>query len=276
MAASTHLLSLTPRTLSLHLHHHHSSVPSLFTPSSIKALPKLLLAVTSRASIFARNVALSEEGTPYLGGAEAETETEVEDTPDLKLFVGNLPFSVDSAALADLFQQAGGVEEVEVIYDKATGRSRGFAFVVMSSVEEAEAAVEQFNGYELEGRALRVNSGPPPPKRESSFGGRERSSYGNSSFGAPRGGRERFGNTNKIYVGNLSWDVDNLALESVFSEHGDVQEARVVYDRDSGRSRGFGFVTYSSAEEVNRAVESLDGTELEGRPIRVSPAEDRR
>ncbi|XP_042049924.1 29 kDa ribonucleoprotein A, chloroplastic-like [Salvia splendens] len=275
MAASTHFLSLTPRTL--YLHQHHSSAPSLFTPSSIKTLPKLLLAVTTRASIFARNVALSEEGTPYLGGAEAE----VEDTPDLKLFVGNLPFSVDSAALADLFQQAGGVEEVEVIYDKATGRSRGFAFVVMSSVEEAEAAVEQFNGYEVEGRALRVNSGPPPPKRESSFGGsrgrdRERSSYGNSSFGGPREGRERFGNTNKIYVGNLSWDVDNLALESVFSEHGDVQEARVVYDRDSGRSRGFGFVTYSSAEEVNRAVESLDGTELEGRPIRVSPAEDRR
>ncbi|XP_042056677.1 29 kDa ribonucleoprotein B, chloroplastic-like [Salvia splendens] len=277
MAASTHFLSLTPRTLSLHLHQHqhHSSAPSLFTPSSITTLPKLLLAVTSRASVFARNVALSEEGAPYLG----EAETEAEDTPDLKLFVGNLPFSVDSAALADLFQQAGGVEEVEVIYDKATGRSRGFAFVVMSSVEEAEAAVEQFNGYEVEGRALRVNSGPPPPKRESPFGGsrgRERSSYGNSSFGGPRGGRERFGNTNKIYVGNLSWDVDNLALESVFSEHGNVQEARVVYDRDSGRSRGFGFVTYSSAEEVNRAVESLDGTELEGRPIRVSPAEDRR
>lgn len=112
MAASTHFLSLTPRTLSLHLHQHHSSAPSLFTPSSIKTLPKLLLAVTSRASVFARNVALSEEGAPYLGGAEAEAE----ETPDLKLFVGNLPFSVDSAALADLFQQAGGVEEVEVSF----------------------------------------------------------------------------------------------------------------------------------------------------------------
>ncbi|XP_057779138.1 29 kDa ribonucleoprotein A, chloroplastic-like [Salvia miltiorrhiza] len=293
MAASTHFLSLAPRTLSLH--HSNSSAaasaPSLFTPSSIKILPKLVLAlssVSSRASNFVRNVALSsdveEDETPYVGGAERE------ESPDLKLFVGNLPFSVDSAALADLFQQAGSVEEVEVIYDKATGRSRGFAFVVMSTIEEAEAAVEQFNGYEIEGRALRVNSGPPPPKRESSFGGRdssfggsrgrERSSYGNNSFGGPRGGgsRERssFGNANKIYVGNLSWDVDNLALESVFSEHGNVQEARVVYDRENGRSRGFGFVTYSSAEEVNKAVASLDGTELEGRPIRVSPAEDRR
>ena len=126
---------------------------------------------------------------------------------------------------------------------------------------------------EIEGRALRVNSGPPPPKRErgsfgrrdNSFGGsrgRERSSYGNSSFEGPRGGREQssYGNTNKVYVGNLSFDVDDYALESVFSEHGNVQDARVICDRDNGRSRGFGFVTYSSAEEVNKAVESLDGT----------------
>ncbi|KAG6437343.1 hypothetical protein SASPL_102257 [Salvia splendens] len=295
MAASANFLSLAPRTLSLH--HFNSSAaaasPSLFTLSSIKTLPKLVLAlssVTTRSSNFVPNVAFlsdveeeEEEGTPYFRGTEAD------EIPGLKLFVGNLPFSVDSAVLAGLFQQAGTVEAVDVILDKATSRSRGFGFVVMSSVEEAEAAVEQFNGYEIEGRALRVNSGPPPPKRErSSFGrrdnsfggsrGRERSSYGNSSFEGPRAGRERssYGNTNKVFVGNLSFDVDDFALESVFSEHGNVQDARVICDRDNGRSRGFGFVTYSSAEEVNKAVESLDGTELEGRPIRVSPAEDRR
>ncbi|XP_042046051.1 29 kDa ribonucleoprotein, chloroplastic-like [Salvia splendens] len=286
MAASAHFLSLTPRTLSLH--HSNSSAasssPSLFTLSSIKALPKLVLAlssVTTRASNFVRNVA-------FFSDVEEEEEGEAVEIPGSKLFVGNLPFSVDSSVLAGLFQQAGTVEGVEVILDKATRRSRGFGFVVMSSFEEAEAAVEQFNGYEIEGRALRVNSGPPPPKRESSFGrrdnsfggsrGRERPSYGNSSFEGPRGGRERssYGNTNKVFVGNLSFDVDDFALESVFSEHGNVQDARVICDRDNGRSRGFGFVTYSSAEEVNKAVESLDGAELEGRPIRVSPAEDRR
>lgn len=152
-------------------------------------------------------------------------------------------------------------------------------------------AIDLTNLYslqEIEGRALRVNCGPPPPKRErdfrgnSSFGGsrgRERSGYGDSSYGGSRGGRERssygdssyggsrgggerssYGNVNKIYVGNLSWGVDNDALESLFSEHGNVQEARVVYDRDSGRSRGFGFVTYGSSEEVNKACQKLDGT----------------
>ena len=54
-------------------------------------------------------------------------------------------------------------------------------------------------------------------------------------------------------MGNLAWGVDDLALENSFSEQGKVREARVVYDRESGRSRGFGFVTYSSAEEIGRA-----------------------
>lgn len=196
-------------------------------------------------------------------------------SPDLKLFVGNLPFTVDSAVLADLFGKVGTVEMVEVIYDKFSGRSRGFGFVTMSTVEEVEAAAQRFNGYELEGRALRVNSGPPPSKgeRPSFRGGREGE---RSPF---RGGRDRertsFNDANKLYVGNLAWTVDDLALETLFSEQGKVKEARVVYDRESGRSRGFGFVTYSSAEEVSNAIEMLDGIDLSGRSIRVSVAESR-
>ncbi|MGJ2543796.1 hypothetical protein ACR8G9_22660, partial [Salmonella enterica subsp. enterica serovar Paratyphi A] len=85
-------------------------------------------------------------------------------SPDLKVFVGNLPFSVDSSTLAEVFEGAGNVEMVEVIYDKMTGRSRGFGFVTMSTAEEAEAAARQLNGYQLEGRELRVNYGPPPPR----------------------------------------------------------------------------------------------------------------
>nr|XP_023899022.1 RNA-binding protein CP29B, chloroplastic-like [Quercus suber] len=86
--------------------------------------------------------------------------------PDLKL-VGNLPFSVDSAQLTDLFEGAGNVEMVEVIYDKTTGRSRGFGFVTMSSVEEVEAAAQQFNGYDLKGRPLRVSQADAkPPRRQ--------------------------------------------------------------------------------------------------------------
>ncbi|KAI8007026.1 hypothetical protein LOK49_LG07G03335 [Camellia lanceoleosa] len=65
--------------------------------------------------------------------------------------------------------------------------------------------------------------------------------------------------THRVYVGNLSRAVDDLALETLFSEQGEVMEAKVVYDRDSGRSRGFEFVTFGSSDEVNNAIESLDG-----------------
>ncbi|GJT38307.1 CNGC15b-like protein [Tanacetum coccineum] len=155
---------------------------------------------------------------------------------------------------------------MQVIYDKISGRSRGFGFVTMSAVEEVEEAVRKFNGYELDGRAIRVNSGPPPRREESSFGRVK-------GEGGPSGGGRSFDNTNRVYVGNLAWSVDNLALETLFREQGNVVEAKVVYDRESGRSRGFGFVTYSSADEVNSAIDSLNGVDLDGRNIRVSVAE---
>ncbi|CAA2953536.1 29 kDa ribonucleo A, chloroplastic-like isoform X2 [Olea europaea subsp. europaea] len=317
MAAYASSLHIIPQTLSLSRRSSTAYSFLLFTPSSLKPLPKLALSISSRNSNgiissyaepvykFARTAAVASELDELEMGEENEgfdfsSAEERSFSPDLKLFVGNLPFNVDSAVLAGLFEQAGNVEMVEVIYDKLTGRSRGFGFVTMSSVEEAEVAAQQFNGYELEGRPMRVNSGPPPPKREgSSFrgprgdregysfrgprGDREGSSFRGhrgdregSSFGGSRGGsRTSFDNSNRVYVGNLSWGVDDLALETLFSEQGKVMEAKVVYDRESGRSRGFGFVTYSSAHEVNNAVESLDGTDLNGRSIRVSPAEAR-
>ncbi|XP_058771139.1 29 kDa ribonucleoprotein A, chloroplastic [Vicia villosa] len=209
-----------------------------------------------------------------------------------RLFVGNLPFSVDSAQLAEIFESAGNVEMVEVIYDKTTGRSRGFGFVTMSSAAEVEAAAQQFNGYLVDGRELRVNSGPPPPRENSRFGDNPRYGGENSRFGDnPRYGGEnsRFGDSSgsrgpprggsdsehRVHVGNLAWGVDNMALESLFQEQGRVIEAKVIYDRESGRSRGFGFVTFGSAEEVNGAIQSLDGVDLNGRAIRVSPADSR-
>ena len=247
--------SKTPSPTSLHLF-----------PSSLNPFPKLFLSTKpfepTPSSRIISTVAVSSgfELDEELS-SDGDDEQQQNFSPDLKIFVGNLPFSVDSAALAGLFESAGNVEMVEVIYDKVSGRSRGFGFVTMSSVEEVEEAVRKFNGYELDGRALRVNSGPPPPRREE------------SSFGGRSGGGRSFDNTNRVYVGNLAWSVDNLALETLFREQGNVVEAKVVYDRESGRSRGFGFVTYSSADEVNSAIDSLNGVDLDGRNIRVSVAE---
>ncbi|XP_062215485.1 RNA-binding protein CP29B, chloroplastic-like [Phragmites australis] len=253
MAATLFSTSLSPQFLSL------SAKP---TPSAAASFPSVLPQLRALsasagwrqlAPVCAAAAVTSELDTV---GAEGQVGVEEEFSEELRVFVGNLPFSVDSAQLAGLFEQAGSVEMVEVIYDKLTGRSRGFGFVTMSSVEEVEAAVEQFNGYVLDGRSLRVNAGPAPPREQSS----------------PRAPR---GEANRVYVGNLSWGVDNSALANLFKEQGEVLEARVIYDRESGRSRGFGFVTYGSNEEVENAISNLDGTDLDGRQIRVTVAESR-
>jgi RNA recognition motif-containing protein len=84
-----------------------------------------------------------------------------------KLYVGNLAFQTTSQELQQMFAQAGTVESASVVEDRETGRSRGFAFVEMSSNEEAAAAIEQFNGKEIGGRALTVNEARPrEPRRE--------------------------------------------------------------------------------------------------------------
>jgi len=78
-----------------------------------------------------------------------------------KLYVGNLAFQTTTQELEQLFGQAGTVQSASVVEDRDTGRSRGFAFVEMSSAEEATSAIEQFNGKEIGGRALKVNEAKP-------------------------------------------------------------------------------------------------------------------
>lgn len=95
-----------------------------------------------------------------------------------KLYVGNLSFNTTEIAIQDLFSQCGSVSEVMLMQDKFTGRSRGFAFVTMSSDEEAQAAVNQLHGKELDGRALTVNEARPREDRPPGGGG--------GGFGGPR------------------------------------------------------------------------------------------
>jgi len=89
-----------------------------------------------------------------------------------KLYVGNLAFQTTSEELQTLFAQAGTVESVSLIEDRETGRSRGFGFVEMSTKEEGAAAISQFNGKDLGGRALNVNEAKPREDRGGGGGGR--------------------------------------------------------------------------------------------------------
>ena len=91
-----------------------------------------------------------------------------------KLYVGNLAFSTSGEELQSLFAQAGTVESVSLIEDRETGRSRGFGFIEMSTKEEGAAAISQFNGKEMGGRALTVNEAKPRENRNGGGGGGSR------------------------------------------------------------------------------------------------------
>lgn len=101
----------------------------------------------------------------------------------IRLYVGNLPFSISEQEVEELFRQIGVVESTNLVTDRDTGRSRGFAFVEMDSREAAEAAIAALNGHEIDGRALTVNEARPRENRAPRGGG------GGRSFGGGGGGR---------------------------------------------------------------------------------------
>ncbi|XP_077252772.1 RNA-binding (RRM/RBD/RNP motifs) family protein [Tasmannia lanceolata] len=182
---------------------------------------------------------------------EEQVSVEGEAAPlNTKLYFGNLPYNCDSAQLAGIIQEYGSPEMVEVLYDRDTGRSRGFAFVTMSSIQDANAVIQNLDGSEYGGRTLRVNFSDKPKPKEPL--------YPESEY--------------KLFVGNLSWSVTSESLTQMCQEYGNVVGARVLYDGDTGRSRGYGFVCYSSQQEMDVALQTLNGAELDGRAMRVSPA----
>jgi len=83
----------------------------------------------------------------------------------MKIYVGNLPFSINNESLSELFKEYGEVDSAKVITDRDSGRSRGFGFVEMTDGKEARQAIEAINGHEIDGRALKVNEAKPQKKR---------------------------------------------------------------------------------------------------------------
>ncbi|XP_068650631.1 33 kDa ribonucleoprotein, chloroplastic [Aristolochia californica] len=206
-----------------------------------------------------------EEEHSYQHGRQEEEEIDgspSSSSPGCRLYVGNLPYSMTPSQLSQIFQEAGRVESVGLIYDRVTDRSRGFAFVTMGSVEEAKQAIRLFNGSQVGGRSVRVNFPEVPRGGEREvMGPRIRSSY-----------RGFVDSPYKIYAGNLGWSLTSDALKDAFSSQPGLLGAKVVYDKISGRSRGFGFVSFASSEAAQDAIEAMNGVEVEGRLLRLNLA----
>ncbi|KAK8672100.1 hypothetical protein V6N13_110474 [Hibiscus sabdariffa] len=213
----------------------------------------------------------TEEQYPETQSQDLEQQEEAEDKvlesagEEGKLYVGNLPYSITCSELSEIFSEAGGVAKVEIVYDRVTDRSRGFGFVTMGSVDEAKEAIRLFDGSQVGGRTVKVNFPEVPRGGEREVMG-PRIRRSNSSF---------IDSPYKIYAGNLGWSVNSEGLRNAFASQPGLLSAKVIYERDSGRSRGFGFVSFESAETVEAALSAMNGVEVEGRPLRLNMAADK-
>ncbi|XP_019177767.1 PREDICTED: 33 kDa ribonucleoprotein, chloroplastic [Ipomoea nil] len=264
---------------------HFPSKPKPFKHPKLTAYFSNLHALTRTATFCASadSIEAIEEDTQVVEAAEQEeeetdeVEKEEEEDDDNdgdngsvesqsaeagRLFVGNLPFSLTSSQLSEIFSEAGRVSKVEVVYDRVTGRSRGFAFITMGSVEEATEAIRMFDGSLVGGRTAKVNF-PEVPR-----GGEREVIASRARSSSP----ENFNSPHRLYASNLSWNLTSQGLREAFADQPGVLNAKIIYDKETGRSRGFGFVSFASAGELESALSAMDGVEVEGRPLRLKIA----
>ncbi|MCD7451537.1 hypothetical protein HAX54_012523 [Datura stramonium] len=250
-------------------HYPISSFFSSFNRSSIHFSPSAVsdgaevVGVDEEAALSAEEEIEEDEEKEDGESVEKEGDGGVDEPQSIKdgrLYVGNMPFSMTASQLSEIFAEAGKVVNVEIVYDRVTVRSRGFAFVTMGSVEEAKEAIRLFDGSQVGGRTVKVNF-PEVPRGGEREVMRAKIRSTNQGF---------VDSPHKLYASNLSWNLTSKALNDAFSDQPGFLSARVVYERDSGRSRGFGFITFSSAEAMNNVLNTMNEVELEGRPLRLS------
>jgi len=190
--------------------------------------------------------ATSEESSPAV----------VVETPgfDKTIYVGNVSFDAVEGDIKTAFAALGTVTKVQMPKDRESGKGRGFAFVAMSNNEEHIAAIEALNESEVAGRTVYVSESLPKDEVADS-----KKKYKN---------KRKKKIAAKIYIGNLNFDTTEEALTSAFEEYGAVENCYMPIDYD-GNPRGFAFIQMSD-EDCEKAIEGLNGSELDGRRLNVN------
>lgn len=188
---------------------------------------------------------------------EKDTKQEVSEDKkggDNEVFVGNLSWDATEDDIGEHFSNWGTVTSVKILYTYS-GKSKGIAFVQYENASEAEEAIKEANGKEWMDRDLRVNKSAEKPEKTKKTGG-------GSKFS-----KEETQDSTIVFVGNLSYNSDEAALEEFFKVYGEVKNVRVGYDRD-GYSKGFAHVEFESTEDAAKALDA-NGEELDGRGLRL-------
>jgi len=254
-------------------------------PQAAAAAVPTPAATTSDDSWGSTSASTSSFTSSFSGG-----DTSSEKQPSLSLFIGGLSFNTDEASLESAFSEYGTISRVRIMKDRDTGKHKGFGYVDFNDMESAERAMKEGQGKEIDGRSVRIDYSQP--KGSGGGGGRRGGGGGGGGFGGSSGGSSGggfggggFGGSSggfgggdssggstksaSLFIGGLSFDTDENSLRDAFSEYGPIDRVRIAKDRDSGKSKGFGYVDYLDAESAEKAVNEAQGKEIDGRPVRI-------
>lgn len=168
---------------------------------------------------------------------------------------------MDNDRLSQEFADCGEVVSARVQLDRNTGKSRGFGYVTFATTEAVDAAVSVSGIKEIDGRTLNLD------KSIDVGSNREKRAH---AFGDVRSAPSKV-----LFVGNLSWDTAEDALWDAFSEYGEVNSVRLPTDRETGKPKGYGYIEFSAVGSAQKAIDTMNGKELDGRPIRLDFSQPR-
>lgn len=190
----------------------------------------------------------TEESTEDSNVVPANAINGGRETSDKILYVGNLDKSITDDILKQYFQVGGPIANVKVINDK--NNNANYAFVEYQQHHDANIALKTLNGKQIENNRLKINW----------------------AFQSQQASTEDSFN---LFIGDLNVDVDDETLGNAFKDFPSYVQAHVMWDMQTGRSRGYGFVSFNNQEEAQNAMDRMQGSELNGRQIRINWASKR-
>lgn len=184
-------------------------------------------------------------------------KVEGEEEATTNVYVGGLSWNIDNDWLRSEFEKCGEIVDARVMLNRENGKSRGFGYVEFANLDGSAKACAEMNGAEIDGRYLKVNYAA---KRDQTAA---RSKAFNDKQSAP---------AETLWIGSLSFDINEDQIYEAFGEHGDVQRVSLPTDRETGAPKGFGYVQFGDVDQATAALTALNGTELAGRRIRIDYA----
>ncbi|CAJ1457458.1 unnamed protein product [Effrenium voratum] len=191
----------------------------------------------------------------------ADDDTRARDDGEAKLFIGQLAFEAEEGDVQEKFGRYGEIVSVQIIKDNSTGKSRGYGFIKFADPADAEKVLRTMDGAEICGRKCKLDRAGGRARAPTRHDRDDRRAPARRDGGKPL-------EPEKLFIGKLSLDASEDEIRDAFRRAGDVR-VQIIRERDTGESRGFGFVTFQDAARAAEALRTLQGTEIAGQACRL-------